>query len=300
MGFLERAIRRGVSDAVGNAIGSAVKSAVEPKVNELANKTAQQLEQTAANTVQQTQQAAQATQTAAAQTTTQQTAAQTGSLGSALTNLQRSMENYANEAAKNMKICPSCGASATADQKFCPSCGTKLPEQTVAQGAVCTSCGKQNQVGTKFCQECGAKLPAAIAEEQATAEKNAAVLAQWNTVLAGFPQWTLGGNNYCIEQGDGYVEFRASFFTAFAAQNAVEQYRAVLRQNGFRVAGEYADKDHLYNKINGVCYHVDLEHCFEGDDDTPSIYFMHDEPTGGFDYVKPEPKQSTGFFGLFR
>lgn len=77
----------------------------------------------------------------------------------------------------------------------------------------------------------------------------------------------------------------------------MEEYRQILMQNGFRSAGQYPSIQQLYKRINGVVYHVDLEHCFEGDPDCPSIGFDSSEPYGGFDYVKPEPKKRT-FFGF--
>lgn len=49
--------------------------------------------------------------------------------------------------------------------------------------------------------------------------------------------------------------------------------------------------------IDGVCYHADTEHCFEGDNDTATIYFNTGEPRGGF-YYKPD-KKSFGLKGLF-
>ncbi len=297
MSFLERAIRKGVSDAVGKAIGGVVKDAVTPVAEKYANKAAAQIDQAAEATSRQIDQS-----NASLNETVQQSAAKSGgfaNLEGALGNLQRSMESYATEAAKNMKTCPSCGETTTADKKFCPSCGSKLPEQTLAQGSVCTNCGKQNTIGTKFCQECGAKLPSAIAEEQAAADKDATVLAQWDTVLFGFPKWSHGGSDYNLDSGDGYTMFSVRYSTAFAAQNAVEQYKSILLQSGFRQAGEYPDRDHLYKKIDGVCYHVDTEHCFEGDSNNADIYFMHNEPTGGFDYVKPQPKKKSSIFDLF-
>ena len=281
MSFLERAIRRGVSDAVGKAVGNAVEKAVEPHATKLANQAAAKIDTAAQNTQQQTYRAS--------------------GLESAMANLERSAQNYATEAAKNMKICPKCNKPTTADKKFCPECGNALPEQTVAQGAVCTSCGKQNSVGTKFCSDCGSKLPATIAEEQAQADRNAAVLAQWDQCLSHYPKWSCGGSEFHIEEYDsGYFEFRANFNGNHqAARRAVDEYRQLLLQNGFRQAGEYPSIENLYKMENGVCYHVDTGMCFEASHDSPSIAFNIQEPRGGFDYVKPEPKKKSGWRDLF-
>ena len=278
MGFLERAIRRGVSAAVGKAIGKAI----EPTVTDLTNKAANAIDQAAQNTEQQV--------------------ARSSGLEGAMANLERSVQGYATEAAKNMKVCPNCNKPTTADKKFCPDCGTQLPEQTVAQGAVCPSCGKQNAIGTKFCQDCGTKLPAAIAEEQAQADRNAAVMAQWDAKLPQYPKWTCGGDRMYIND---YDENGHSFEVEFkndpsAAHRAVEQYRQILLQNGFRQAGQYPIIEQLFKRIDGVVYNVDTEHCFEGDPDFATIGFCIREPYGGFDYVKPEPKKKTSFMDLFK
>ena len=278
MGFLERAIRRGVSDAVGKAIGKAI----EPTVTDLTNKAANAIDQSVQNTEQQV--------------------ARSSGLEGAMANLERSVQGYATEAAKNMKVCPNCNKPTTADKKFCPDCGTQLPEQTVAQGAVCPSCGKQNAIGTKFCQDCGTKLPAAIAEEQAQADRNAAVMAEWDEKLPQYPKWNCGGQLRYIEC---YEENTYSIGVEFknnpqAAQRAVEQYRQILLQNGFRQAGQYPIIEQLFKRIDGVVYNVDTEHCFEGDPDFATIGFCIREPYGGFDYVKPEPKKKTSFMDLFK
>ena len=219
-----------------------------------------------------------------------------------MANLERSVQGYATEAAKNMKVCPNCNKPTTADKKFCPECGTQLPEQTVAQGAVCPNCGKQNAIGTKFCQDCGTKLPAAIAEEQAQADRNAAVMAEWDEKLPQYPKWNCGGSEFNIEEYDpGCFEFRANFNGNHqAARRAVDEYRQILLQNGFRQAGEYPCIEHLYKMENGVCYHVDTGMCFEASPDSPSISFTIGEPRGGFNYVKPEPKKKTSFLDLFK
>jgi len=278
MGFLERAIRRGVCDAVGKAIGKAI----EPTMTDLTNKAANAIDQAAQNTEQQV--------------------ARSSGLEGAMANLERSVQGYATEAAKNMKVCPNCNKPTTADKKFCPECGTQLPEQTVAQGAVCPNCGKQNAIGTKFCQDCGTKLPAAIAEEQAQADRNAAVMAEWDAKLPQYPKWTCGGDQMYIndydENGHSFeVEFKNN---PSAARRAVEQYRQILLANGFRQAGQYPSIEQLFKRIDGVVYNVDTEHCFEGDPDFATIGFCIREPYGGFDYVKPEPKKKTGFLDLFK
>ena len=219
-----------------------------------------------------------------------------------MANLERSVQGYATEATKNMKVCPNCNKPTTADKKFCPDCGTQLPEQTVAQGAVCPSCGKQNAIGTKFCQDCGTKLPAAIAEEQAQADRNANLMAQWDAKLPQYPKWTCGGDRMYIndydENGHSFeVEFKNN---PSAARRAVEQYRQILLANGFRQAGQYPSIEQLFKRIDGVVYNVDTEHCFESDPDFATIGFYIREPYGGFDYVKSQSKRGFNFADLFK
>jgi len=281
MSFLERAIRRGVSDAVGKAIGNAVRQTVEPAATNFANQAANAVDQAAYNT--------------------QQQAVRASGLEGAMSNLERSMQGYATEAAKNMKVCPNCNKPTTADKKFCPDCGSPLPEKTVAEDAVCPGCGTQNNIGTKFCAACGTKLPAAIREEQNQQRRLEAALAQWDQLLPQYPKWCCGGTELNIEQYEqGNVVLYVTFNNnPYAARQAVEQYRQVLMQNGFRQAGQYPTIEQLYKRINGVVCNVDTEHCFEGDPDTACIGFCVREPYGGFDYVKPEPRQKTSLKNLF-
>ncbi len=285
MGFLERAIRNGISKGVGDAIGKAVQKVIEPTATEIANKAAESFDQATNHNTERSERPS-----------------AFGGFESALSNLQRSAENYATQAAKNMKICPSCNKPNTAENTFCQDCGARLPETTIAQGAVCTECGKQNTVGTKFCSGCGAKLPAAIQEEQAEKSRGDEVMVKWDEILSVYPKWNCGGVPVDIEiiETDIYsftVDFKGD---SISASRGVEQYRQYAMQNGFRMAGEYPNKENLYCKINGVCYHIDTEHCFDGDSDCPVIYFDIREPSGGYDYVKPEPKQKTSLFDLFK
>ncbi len=283
MSFLKRAIRDGIRTGIGDAIGKAVQQAVEPTATKIANRAAESLDQLTGQTQ-------------------QQIPRQPSSLDTALSNLQRSMESYATETAKTVKICPACQEPTSMDKKFCPNCGAKLPELTVAQGAVCSSCGKQNTIGTKFCSDCGAKLPAALAEEAEEAARGEAVLAKWDTQLSVFPKWNCGGIPVDIEmiEPDQYiftVDFKGD---RTGAMQAVAQYRQLAQQKGFHPAGQYPGKENLYNKINGVCYHIDTEHCFDGDADCPTLGFGIREPYGGYDYVKPEPRQKLTLRDLFK
>lgn len=303
MGLLDRAIKRGISNAVGSAVEQGVRKAVAPRVEQAAASAVNSAAAQINNAVGTQQTAAPQTQAPAQSTMNQAEINQAANtLGSFFGSFQGAATNFANEAAKNMKICPACGEPASADQAFCPSCGAKLPEKTVAEGAVCTACGKQNTVGTKFCSGCGAKLPAAVEEEQAAEARNNTVMAEWDRLLPQYPKWAFGGNSMELDdqQADGYIRFNVNFNRDYNASGEVERYRQLLAQHGFHPAGQYADICHLYNRINGVCYHVDTEHCFDGGQDNVDIYFNIGEPNGGYDYVKPEPKKSTSIFDLFK
>ena len=276
MSFLKNSLLRGIGQELGKAVGKAITNAVGPAVNQ---------------------------QTGQHQSPYQQQPTQPSwGTNNPLAGLERTLQGYATQVSQNLKVCPNCEKPASAEQTFCPHCGTKLPEETLAQGAVCPQCGKQNGLGMKFCQDCGAKLPHAVAADEASAAKDAEVLAEWDEKLPYYPKWCFGGRNYYIESYDeGTYLFSANFDgNSMAAQNAVAQYRQYLTQCGFRPAGMYPSMEHLYQRINGVVYHVDTEHCFEGDPDTASIGFLTGEPHGGFDYVKPEPKKTASWQDLFK
>ena len=288
MGILERAIKRGISEGVNKAVGDAVEKVVAPKAEEYANKTAAKIDEATQQMTGQNAQASAASEEAGS------------SLTGVFANLQKSMEGYATEVSKSLKICPACGQPADADKKFCPKCGAKLPDSTIAEGAVCPKCGKQNSIGTQFCAECGTKLPSAVAEEKAAQKKDEEVLAGWDKYLAAYPKWNCGGSGYEIEQMDGGVSFMVKMESEGAAKEAVKKYRQLLIQNGFRQAGEYPDVCHLYKMTDGVCYHLDTEHCFDGDYDQPQFLFSIGEPTGGFNYTKPEPEKASSILDLFK
>lgn len=282
MGFLERAIRRGVSEGIGRAVGDAITKAVEPTITEFTDRAAQEFENV-------TQEANQAPR-------------QSTAFEGAFANLERAAQSYATKMSENIKVCIKCNKATDAAKTFCPDCGAKLPETTVAQGAICPNCNKQNTVGTNFCEDCGTKLPAAIQEEEMARVRDEAVMLEWEEKMSAYPKWNCGGCNYNIECYDiNTFMFSADFGgNDYAARQAVEQYRRFLVQNGFHQAGQYPNIEHLYKRIDGVVYHVDTEHCFEGDSDSPCIGFDKREPLGGYDYVKPEPKKQTNLKDLFK
>jgi hypothetical protein len=283
MGLLDRAVKRAVGNAVGNAVGDAVQRAVAPKIGRGVQQAAQQI-------IPPQQPAPPQPQPAITQQQTQQATAVLGGLFGGL-------NTYANQIAQDKKICPNCNAMADENVKFCPGCGAKLPEQTLGQGAVCAACGKQNAVGTKFCADCGAKLPAALAEEQAAREKDAQALARWAALLPQYPQWQCGGHGFALECDSSCNPPCTRFSACGAGRAALEQYRQLCLAQGFRPAGQYPDPCQLFMRVDGVVYNVDFEHAFEGDG--MDIYFTRREPSGGFDYVKPQPKpRQSGLGGL--
>ena len=56
---------------------------------------------------------------------------------------------------------------------------------------------------------------------------------------------------------------------------------------------ETVEDNRVLVEISGAL-RSDTEHCFQGDADSPTIYFDHSQPTGGYDYKKPEPKKQSG------
>ena len=284
--LIKEGLNRAVNDAVSNTLERKITEAIEPEINKAVNK--------AADTVlpPKAQEPADRQEVPAAGSQAQ--------WGGLFSGLAGGLQNFANEAAKNMKICAACGEGANADTKFCPKCGAELPEQTVAQGALCQSCGKQNDIGVKFCAACGAKLPSAIAEEKAAKAKDDEVITRWDTLLPKYPKWCFGGHDLGLEKlsendnGSPYY----GFFAGGVGSAEVEQYRQLLKQNGFRPAGQYPDESQLFKRIDNVVYNADIEHAFEVSEHI-SLYFTVRETSGGFDYVKPEPKKPLGLKGLF-
>ncbi|MBQ4576486.1 MAG: zinc ribbon domain-containing protein [Firmicutes bacterium] len=281
MALFDKALKKGLSDALGKAASNLTQ-----QLNQSQNQMNQQNYNQGYQQQNYQQQNYQRQPNPQAQQAVNQFASNLETMFSGLT---KSVQNYATEMSKNLKMCPNCGKPCSADIKFCDSCGTELPEETLSQGAVCPSCGKQNPLGTKFCQDCGTKLPHAVQEEQRAQAKDAEVMAKWDQALSVFPKWNCGGTGFDLEEMNDGILFRISFPNYNEARVAVDRYRELLNQNGYQPAGQYPSYEHLYRMIGTTCYHVDLEHCFESDADTPNIYFSVGEPQGGFNYVKPQP-----------
>lgn len=302
MSFLKRALKDSISKGINDAVSKAVKEAVEPAATNLANKAAVKMEDFAEKKMEEVEK-----QTELARTAAKQAAAETGEavaeaaeassnvnysdLKSAFAGLTELAQNYATEMSEKFKVCPDCGEAVEADKKFCPHCGAKMPTETLAEGAKCPNCGKQNDIGTKFCSDCGTKLPAAVAQDQAVQNKQESAMALWDEYMPHYTKWTQGGKDFYLENEGDYIRFMATFHTSFAAVNAVKQYTLALKEDGFVQAGQYPSEGQLYKMVDGVCYHVDLEHAFDGDSDTACLYFNEAEPTGGFYYKKGDEKK---------
>lgn len=296
MGLFDKALKDAISKGIQGAVGKAVENAVRPAAEKLANQAAQSVGDAASGKLNELKNAfgeagaAMAEAEAAAKDVKPEQWEQAFSF----------LEGMANDMAKDMKICPVCETPVKGGGQFCPQCGAKLPEQTVAQLTLCPQCGKQNSIGAEFCVDCGAMLPGkqlAAAQQQ---EKDKAVLERWARELPQFPVWTCGGSDFDLaELEKGRFYFSACFKgDEEAARQSVKQYGELLLAAGFRQAGKYPSDEHLYKMVDGVCCHADTEHCQEGDADAPGLYFsIGDEPTGGFDYVKPEPKKPGGLLG---
>lgn len=276
-------VRKGIGKAVSNAVGDAVNKAVRPAAERYADKAAERINEGAAQLDKSTRELDKSVGEANRSYSKSQ-----GS--SPFANLERAAQSYATAVSKNVKVCPGCGEGTTADRKFCPSCGTKLPDTTLADDVRCPQCGTQNTVGTAYCQECGCKLPAKRKEEENNARKDSDVLNKWNRLLPDYPLWEQEGWDYTLKQDGDAVLFTVCFENREAAERAIRAYRNQARREGFTTAGKYPDKLHLYKMVDGTCCHIDTEHCFEGDDYRPTIYFYPQEPEGGF-YYDPEKEQ---------
>ena len=62
-------------------------------------------------------------------------------------------ERYEEQCAKQMNLCPNCGASLVDGQAFCPMCGAS----TSGEKHICSKCGAELQQGQDFCPKCGTK-----------------------------------------------------------------------------------------------------------------------------------------------
>jgi len=297
MSLLNNAVKRGVNRAVGNAVGNAVERKVTQGVNQAVTQAADRVapQPQYQPQYQQNQYAAQQN----AQTHSQNAYAQASAaqLGGIFASFAGAAQNFANEAAKNMKICPACGTGCGAEMNFCNQCGGPLPEMTAAQGAVCQGCGTQNGVGTKFCSGCGMKLPGAAAEEAAGQAKNEAVLARWDALLPQYPRWNQGGQSIGLEEygyENGYPAF-GLHVSGMGLPAALNQYTLLLKQNGFAAAGQYPSDQNLFKRVGSAVYSFSSENAFDGGIDHMSVYFSVREPYGGFDYKKPEPQKPKGW-----
>ena len=260
-------IGKGISNGIGkglqNAVGKAVESAVRPAADKLAGQAAENLNQTAQSLAESNEALKAATNdlsreaSSAGYTAPASQGSGAADLGAALGSWASAMEGFAGSVAMNMKECPACGETVTAEHKFCPKCGAPLPEKTIGAGYLCPKCGKQNVPGTAFCTECGTILPA---EE----EERAKQLALWDEYLPQYPKWNLGGklelNTDMSVNGNPAVGVQVG--GAGIAQ--LQRYVELLKADGFLPAYD-GDSDFYYKMVDGVCRAFDKTDANQGD-----------------------------------
>lgn len=287
MGLLGNLLSDAISAGVKNAVGKAVEKAVQPSMDNLAKKQAQQIDAASANIEQNTAELRQATAESKAE---MDGAAQAGTgaagglggalaglagLGSALGGLggiKSSMEQYATEMSKSMKICPSCGEPCGADKEYCPKCGAKLPAETAAAAYTCPKCGEVNLPGSKHCGKCGAVLPGAEAEVRRQQENDAAVLSEFRHKLPQYPEWTVGGTGFELEADgmeDGHPLYR---FSLDGRESLLYAYISKLEAAGF--ARTYAGSSTYVKEIGGEGFAFNCEEAY--DDNHIGVVFYVD------------------------
>ena len=260
-------IGKGISNGIGkglqNAVGKAVESAVRPAADKLAGQAAENLNQTAQTLAESNEALKAATNdlsreaSSAGYTAPASQGSGAADLGTALGSWASAMEGFAGSVAMNMKECPVCGETVTAEHKFCPKCGATLPEKTIGAGYLCPKCGKQNVPGTAFCTECGTILPA---EE----EERSKQLALWDEYLPQYPKWNLGGklelDTDMSVNGNPAVGVQVGGVGIAQLQRYVE----LLKADGFLPAYD-GDSDFYYKMVDGVCRAFDKTDANQGD-----------------------------------
>lgn len=135
---------------------------------------------------------------------------------------------------------------------------------------------KANELADKAAEqlvESSARLDKANEQLKQASADYQSILDEWKDKLPQYPVWPCGGNNFQIEEIDGVYYFTACFEDSLTAKNAVKSYAQVLLQSGYRPKNDNLTDDNFYKTINGKCYYVDLEHCFDSDDSAPTIGF---------------------------
>lgn len=70
---------------------------------------------------------------------------------------------FGTEGMKRLKVCPRCGALASAHLRTCPDCSGRLPQRNLFQlyqqnHRLCPECDTVLSDGMKFCPHCGKKV----------------------------------------------------------------------------------------------------------------------------------------------
>jgi hypothetical protein len=105
------------------------------------------------------------------------------------------------------------------------------------------------------------------------------LIEQWDTALSQFPKWGFGGQDIELDE---YPDDDGGSFYALqmcgVGYAELEQYRQLLKQNGF-VTDKNAPSDaQLYKRIDGVGFCFDSEDPFAAGEGNLCVSFRKREP----------------------
>ncbi len=106
---------------------------------------------------------------------------------------------------------------------------------------------------------------------------------QWDTVLPQFPKWTFGGHDIELDEYPGAggrpyygLQMRGVSYAE------LEQYWQLLKQNGFKPAGDYPSDTQLYKTVGGVTYNFSSDDAFAAGEGNLGVMLGIREPGGSF------------------
>ena len=91
----------------------------------------------------------------------------------------------------------------------------------------------------------------------------------WETLLPQFPKWNLGGDVELEESDEDSYELTVRG----VGKNELEQYKQLLKQNGFTTSSPKASDSQLYKNVGSINYNFDSEEPFMGGADCLCVFF---------------------------